>query len=157
MFLGLGELVIDIDIFNLNIYQLFSKIVKLYLSAILWRKFFKFLFCLVPQKYVFVLKCESQYLGIFLFSCRVCVWEVREGKTITWPEQVIAHTLSLSASSTCPDTLHSARHREGSGISQRHHRVWTATAWPLQVGSHHVAPASLHHKHVLPVVCWAMD
>lgn len=82
----------------------------------------------------------------------------QDGKNdhLTWA--VNANTpVSLSASSTCLDTLHSARHREGSGISQRHHWVWTATAWPLQVCTYHVAPTGLHHKHALPVVCWVMD
>lgn len=81
----------------------------------------------------------EKVLAILLAS-RNDVWKgQRKATIISCPESVGADGISLL---WLTDTLHSTRHREGSGFSQRHHWVWTTTTWPLQVSFHHVAPTS---------------
>lgn len=142
---------------NLYIYHAFFQDSEVLFVSLALKKVKVPLMCTSSEICLFELKCESQYLDNFYLPAFLW-WGVGEGKNdhLTWASHRSHSRLSLSASSTCPDTLHGARHGEGSGISQRHHRVWTATAWPLQVRTHHVAPTDLHHKHSLPVACWAM-
>lgn len=99
-------------------------------------------------------------------------WEAEEEvKMATWPKSVTPHALYFFSSSKFSDTLHSARHWEGSAISQCHHRVWAATAWPVQVrqstcGLNRFAPRacvaclldwhSWHHWKILPRVLLAI-
>lgn len=59
-----------------------------------------------------------------------------------------------SGSSLVADALHGFGRGERSGKLQRHRRVWTAAAWPLQVGTRRVAHTSLHYTLVLLMPWW---
>lgn len=82
-----------------------------------------------------VLSCYS--ISIVL-SGNILIFYILNKKTeeSTWlPDPTTSKLLLcfVSDSSTYPDSLHSAKHWEWSGISHCHHWVWTATVWPLQV------------------------
>lgn len=106
--------------------------------------------------------CDRDFVSlscILLFSFWLCVLSESESdmenraKIISWPQPADDLAVSLALPPVA-DTLHGFGRGERSGKLQRHHRVWTAAAWPLQVGTRHVAHTSLHYALVLLMPWW---
>lgn len=127
-----------------------------------------YLECNVPSSFFFLLLrinelgqttiycrlCDSDTLSpsrvVPVFLLALCVGESETDNSaniIGWPQPA-------DVSSPVADALHGFGRGERSGKLQRHHRVWTAAAWPLQVGTRHVAHTSLHYTRVLPRPWW---